>query len=52
MALVRDIKTESNYYFLLIILCKKFDMAEIETLWLSCIEVWSAHFTSESSVFP
>ena len=42
----------------LLILCtlltmswNKFDIAEIETLWLLRIEIWGAHFTSVFSVF-
>ena len=29
----------------------EFDIAEIKTLWLSCIEIWDMHFTSVSSIF-
>ena len=32
-------------------LFKEFNRAEIETLWVSCIDVWGACFMSESSVF-
>jgi len=32
-------------------LCNEFDIAEIEALWLSHIEIWVAHFTSIFSVF-
>ena len=48
MASVQDIKiTEA-----LLILClafyvmNEFDIAEIAALWLSCIEIWGARFTS------
>ena len=29
----------------------EFKIAKIEASWLSCIEIWGAHFTSESSIF-
>ena len=32
-------------------LLNEFDIAEIKALWLSCIEIWGAHFTSIFSVF-
>ena len=51
MTSVRDIKTDFIAEVLLTncaFLCKEFDMAEIETLWLS--RIGGAHFTSESSV--
>jgi len=32
-------------------LWNEFDIAEIEALWLSCIEEWGASFTSVFSVF-
>jgi len=32
-------------------LYKECKMAEIETLWLSSIKIWGAHFMSESFVF-
>ena len=33
-----------------VMLWNEFDIAEIEALWLSCIEIWGARFTSEFSV--
>ena len=36
---------------MLVMLSNDFDMAEIETLWLSRIEIWGARFTSKISVF-
>ena len=35
---------------MLVMLCNNFDMAEIDTLWLSRIEIWGARFTSKFSV--
>ena len=35
---------------MLVMLRNEFDMAEIETLWLSRIEIWGARFTSVFSV--
>ena len=32
-------------------LLNEFDIAEIETVWLSRIEIWGAHFMSIFSVF-
>jgi len=53
MALVRDIKIADALLILclLAMLLNEFDIAEIEALWLSCIEVWGARFTSIFSVF-
>jgi len=34
-----------------VMLCNKFNIAEIEALWLSCIEIWGARFTRESFTF-
>jgi len=31
------------------VIWNEFEIAEIKALWLSCIEIWGAHFTSESS---
>jgi len=38
-------------YALLIMLWNEFAIAEIEMLWLLCIEIWGARFTSIFSVF-
>jgi len=35
-----------NFRGILTLFCNEFEMAEIETLWLSCIEIWDVHFTS------
>ena len=40
-----------SYYSLLSMLWNEFGVAEIEALWLSCIEIWGACFTSVFSVF-
>ena len=54
MASVRDIKDRrgtSHTMPLLTMLWNEFDIAEIEALWLSCIKVWDARFTSIFSIF-
>ena len=35
-----------SHYALLIMLWNEFDIAEIETLWLSRVEIWGTRFTS------
>jgi len=40
-----------SYYALLMMLWNEFDIAEIEALWLSHIEIWDVHFTSTFSIF-
>ena len=37
--------------FTAIMLWNEFKSSEIEALWLSCIKIWGARFTSESFVF-
>jgi len=49
MASVRDIKI-AEALLMLIMLWNESAIAEIETLWLSCIEIWGACFTSIFSV--
>ena len=51
MASVRDIKIDEALLVLCFTYYVKFDIAEIETLWLSRIEIWGARFTSIVSVF-
>ena len=53
LASVQDMKIAEA----LLMLClayyvmNKFDIAEIEALWLSCIEIWGTRFTNIFSVF-
>ena len=53
MASVQDVKIAEA----LLVLClayyvmNKFDIAEIEALWLSRIEIWGTRFTSIFSIF-
>ena len=48
MASVRDIKINEALLMLCLAYYVEFD---IETSWLSCIEIWGAHFTSIFSIF-
>ena len=50
MASVQDIKI-AEALFILYVLLTIFDIAEIEALWLSYIEIWGMRFTSIFPVF-
>ena len=50
MASARDLNIAETL-LTAIILLNQFNIAEIETLWLSCIEIRGVYFKSESSVF-
>jgi len=51
MASVQDIKIDEALLMLCLAYYVELDIAKIETLWLSCIEIWGARFTSIFSVF-
>jgi len=55
IASVRDIKIDEALLVLCLALAtmlwNEFGIAEIEVLWLSCIEIWGVHFTSVFFVF-
>ena len=51
MASVRDIKINEALLVLCLAYYVEFNIAEIETLWLSRIDIWGMRFTSIFSVF-